>query len=572
MPIDARMQKSPAQGVESNLITDLCPEVTSPVSQNIGAKNSYSLASKTFRHQMLKPRRFYIFTFCIRVSILLFLITCPHRATALAVPSLLPSEMIGETGLPSISGTFLRRSIDSSSMFQNKTQVDVVTVLMLLGEATIWKAIWGRSRSRRIHWTHFIYSISPGWAPLAGSLFAALNGSASPPNLIFDRIPEGSVDSNLFLTNLNSGATHSAQNTILQNIWQTWNRGPRENARRCSQNVEAFDLTREVGVIDVDVDSLNLERTVPLGLQLTCLSIQFGGSIIMFCLGLSSELLIVFTVAMLGQLLLLVAIIPPKKAWYKAVRGHRPAAIMLHKGRDSMGVLILRKVTQRGRQISLEELCWDSQSVESGFDTFVKTATAGTSFLFFIFQIILVGWMSSESRIYYLIFGLLGLVATTIEAAIQPNWSKAYALAFSGNPRCAPLKSSLMSAVAMLIAGQFPAAVETAKLLYPANARFTKSLQDLTAILDEIVCQECRQAIRNRPALEEIHRCLRMDSSKVPNECSAILAERAKEVDSKQLSDGLAAVCHFLCSLNSSTSQYTVETSNKILTAVRHVW
>ena len=59
----------------------------------------------------------------------------------------------------------------ASQLFQNKTQVDVATVLMLLGEATIWKAMWTRMRGRRSHWTHYIYAISPGWAPLAGFTF-----------------------------------------------------------------------------------------------------------------------------------------------------------------------------------------------------------------------------------------------------------------------------------------------------------------------------------------------------------------------------------------------------------------
>lgn len=455
-------------------------------------------------------------------------------------------------------------------MFQNKTQADAVTVLMLLGETTIWKAIWGRLRSRRMHWTHFIYSFSPGWAPLAGSLFAALNGSQGSPNLVFDRIPEGSADSNLQLTNLNSGATHSAENTILQNIWQTWNRGARRKPRSSNQHGEHFDLTRDVGVVEVNLDALRLESSGPVLFQLMCLLIQFGGSIMVACIGLSLELFTVFAVALVGQLLLLAAITPHEKTWYSAVRGHRPASIMLHKGRDSMGVLIVRSARQKGKAISLEEHCWDSQTSGSSIDI-VKLAAAAASFILFVFQIILVGWMSSESRVYYLIFGMLGLVANTIEAAFQPNWSRAYAIAFSGKPSCAPAKSSLMSGVAMLIAGQFPAAIETAKLLYPPNARFSKSLQDLGAILDEIVCQKCRHAIgQAQPG--EVHRCLRMGSSTDRIECSAILAARAEKVSSKQLSDGLAAVCHFLCSLNGSTSQYTVETSYKIATAARHVW
>jgi hypothetical protein len=456
-------------------------------------------------------------------------------------------------------------------MFPNKSQVDVATVLMLLGEATIWKVIWCRLRSRRVHWTHFVHSIAPGWAPLAGSLFAALNGCDGPSNLIFDRPPEGLTDANLFLTNLNSGATHSAQNTLLQNIWQTWNRGPRKNARGSSQGRDPFDLTREVGVVEVDLDALNLESSSPLYTHIVCLLIQFGGSIVIACLYLSLELLVVLTVAFIGQLLLLTAITPHEGAWYKAVRGHRPPPIMLHKGRDSMGVLIVRKARQNRRLISLEELCWDSQALRNELD-FVKLAAAGASFLLFIFHMILVGWMSPDTRIYYLIFGSLGLIANTLEAVFQPNWSKAFALAFSGKSRCAPEKSSLISGVAILLAGQFPAAIETAKLLYPSNARFSKSLQDLGNIFDEILCQQCRHAIRDDLDPGQVHHCLRISSSTASNECSAILAGRAREVESKQLSDGLAAVCHFLSSLNGSTSQHSVETSYKIAGAEKHVW
>ena len=57
----------------------------------------------------------------------------------------------------------------ASGLFEGKAQVDVVTVLMLLGEAAIWKVIWGRFRSRRVHWKIWLFAVSPGgrlWQPL----------------------------------------------------------------------------------------------------------------------------------------------------------------------------------------------------------------------------------------------------------------------------------------------------------------------------------------------------------------------------------------------------------------------
>lgn len=84
-------------------------------------------------------------------------------------------------------------------MFQNKAQVDVVAVLMLLVESTIWKIIWSRLRSQRRNLTDLIFSILPGWAPLAATLLAWLSDADRPPNLIFDRCPDGATDSNLLL-------------------------------------------------------------------------------------------------------------------------------------------------------------------------------------------------------------------------------------------------------------------------------------------------------------------------------------------------------------------------------------
>jgi hypothetical protein len=91
-------------------------------------------------------------------------------------------------------------------MYEDRSNLDVISVLMLLGEATIWKVVWSRFRSRRTHWKQWLFPISPGWTPLAGSLFAAMNRSAGPPNLIFDRPPEGAIIDGLILMNLDSGA------------------------------------------------------------------------------------------------------------------------------------------------------------------------------------------------------------------------------------------------------------------------------------------------------------------------------------------------------------------------------
>src|SRR5204862_7103000 len=117
----------------------------------------------------------------------------------------------------------------------------------------VWKAIWGRMRAQRLHWTHFVFTISPGWVTLASSIFASMATDGKSNNLIFDRIPEGCSEPGLLMTNLDSGASHSADNVILQNIWQAWSRGIDE--RRPNDEV---DLTKEVGMLDVWIDRLTL--------------------------------------------------------------------------------------------------------------------------------------------------------------------------------------------------------------------------------------------------------------------------------------------------------------------------
>src|SRR6266498_3554245 len=101
---------------------------------------------------------------------------------ALSWLSLLSFTAIGNTvaALPTSRAAPIVEAVWNQSLFQNRSQVDAVSVLVLLGEATVWKAIWGRFRSRRAHWRHWVFAISPGWTPLAASLFANMSGHLGP--------------------------------------------------------------------------------------------------------------------------------------------------------------------------------------------------------------------------------------------------------------------------------------------------------------------------------------------------------------------------------------------------------
>jgi hypothetical protein len=449
---------------------------------------------------------------------------------------------------------------NGTTLFQGKAQVDVLTVLMLLGEDAIWRVIWGRFRSRRSHWKQWVFAISPGWTTLAASLFAAVNGSLHAPNLIFDRVPGNALDGGLILTNLNSGASHAATNVIIQNIWQTWNGGPRAQQRRIEAR-SPFDVTREVGLVDIQLDKLQLEKASAWWIQLICLSIQVIGSLILGIVNTSIEPFLVLLVALLGQALLLASVVPRSETWSMTTRGKRPCPILLHKGLDSMGTLFIRRVQFNGREISLEEFCWDSQVPRNAADN-IKLGVAGFAFIIFTMQIILVGFMDQSGRNMYLVFGGLGVVANTIEAASSFRWSAAFASAFSGKALCAPNKSSLMAAVAVLQAGRFPAAVQVAKLLYPDNSRFAESLRDLERLLDGILCEDCRKIIRlSRPfSSNDMHRCLwRLTGERV---CSNRLAREIDQVESKQLKDGLATLCHYLRFVSFQTSLPPIETAS----------
>ena len=456
------------------------------------------------------------------------------------------------------------------TLFRGNPQVDVVTVLMLLGEEAIWKVIWGRFRSRRIHWKQWVFAVSPGWTPLAASLFTAVSGSLHAPNLIFNRVPNDAIDPGLVLTNLNSGASHAATNVIIQNIWQTWNGGPRAQQRR-SEARSPFDMTREVGLVDVHIDKLLLENKTTWWFQLISLLIQILGSLIAGIVYNSIEPFVVLIIALLGQSLLLASVVPRPEAWFMMTRGKRPCPIMLHKGLDSMGALFIRRVQMNGREISLEEFRWDSQVPRNANDK-IKLSVAGFAFLIFTMQIILVGFMDQTGRLTYLVFGGLGLIANTLEAASSYRWSTTFASAFSGKALCAPDKSSLMAAVAVLLAGRFPAAVQVAKLLYPDNSRFGESLRDLQRSLDGMLCEECRNIIRlSRPfSSNHMHRCLwRLTGERL---CPDRLARGVDQVESKQLKDGMATLCHYLRFVSFQTSLPPIETASATQTAARHAW
>jgi len=459
-------------------------------------------------------------------------------------------------------------------MFQNKTQVDVVAVLMLLGESTIWKIIWSRLRSQRRHLTNFVFSISPGWAPLAATLLAWLSDADRPPNLIFDRCPDGATDSKLLLTNLNSGATHSADSAVLQNIWQTWIRAnvvEPENLGRTAGESWRPKGTKKVGVVDVDVDNLKIGSRLALYTQLGCLVLQFGGACVVAFLSRSPEVVIVLLIALTAQSLLLFAILPHEKTWYKAWRRYRSAPVMLHKGHDSTCTLIVRKTRHKGQIVSLEEFCWSFESPRIARDL-VKPGLAAASFTLFVLQIIAIGWMSQQSRIYYLIFGLLGLLANVVEGMVPGEWRRAYRDAFSGPSNCSPAASTLMSTVGILVAGKFPSGLEASKRLYPANSRFTNSLADLQTGFERSMCPECQLLIRDPFVSPETIPCTGDQRTGDSGGCTEMIHGLSKEADDKQLSDGYAAVYHLLVALRGSHNPPSIETAGKILTGSFYPW
>ncbi|KFY90295.1 hypothetical protein V498_06061 [Pseudogymnoascus sp. VKM F-4517 (FW-2822)] len=434
------------------------------------------------------------------------------------------------------------------AVFEDKSQLDVITVLLLLGEATIWKAIWSRFRSTRSTWEQWIFSVSPGWTPLAASIFAAMNGSSGPPNLIFDRPPEGVSEDGLLLTNLNSGATHAASNVILQNIWQVWNRGPRQHHRLLGKD-RGYNVTRDVGVVDVDISALKLQHSWAVWIQVSALLIQLVVSFSLAFFGWSFEVFTTFCIALSGQMLLILAITPRQEAWnHRLYKVHRPCQVMLHRGLDSMEVLFVRKAVLNGTAISLEEFTWSSQALRNKVDLF-KTFCAGISFLILAFQIICVSWMNSESRLLFLILGSLGLFINVIEAATQPQWQANFEAAFSGAPNCAPPKSTLMAAVGVLIAGKFPATEDVAKLLYPNNSRFENSRRVIRETLDGVLCSNCRGRFRSNDASVS---CLHEGETPPTATCSTALLALLPSLNSqgtltaRQTHDATATVARYI--------------------------
>jgi hypothetical protein len=428
-------------------------------------------------------------------------------------------------------------------MFEDRSNLDVTSVLMLLGEATIWKVVWSRFRSRRTHWKQWLFPISPGWTPLAGSLFAAMNRSAGPPNLIFDRPPEGAITDGLILTNLDSGASHNASNVILQNIWQVWSKGPREE-RRLQSVDEKYSVTREVGVVDVDISALRLQDSWAFWLQCFCLMAQLTISFVLGFFNWTFEVFVAFMIAIVGQGLLLASITPRYEAWnHRLYNIHYPSPMVLHRGYDSMEVLIIREAKLDGTAISLEEFCWDSQALRDTTDL-LRLFTSGLSFIVLAFQIVIIGWMNTRSRQLYFALGGFGLITNAIEAASQPRWLANSKEAISGVPTCAQPKSSLMGAVGVLLAGDYAAAHVVAKMLYPDNNRFRRTREDITKTLKHCLCANCRMLFNN--GFVDDLPCLRKREGESTSSCSEALLSKISELEERQLKDALAAVYHYL--------------------------
>jgi hypothetical protein len=429
-------------------------------------------------------------------------------------------------------------------IFQQKMQFDVVTVLLLLGEATIWKSVWTKFRFHRCHRKRWIFAIAPGWAPLAGSLFAAMQGSRGPPNLIYDRPPPEALFPHLELTNLNSGATHKALHVVLQNIWQAWYHGPRKTGRKPHGEGKKYYVNKEVGIVDVNVSKLECASSWTFHIQSTCLFVQLAISLILGLLGLSLEVFVTFLVTLAAQGLLIMAITPSEYAWeYRDFTRHKVAPMMLHMGMDSASVLFVRSASKDPEgTFSLEEYCWESQTIRSPSDI-IPLLLAGFSFCMFVFQLILIGWMSDPSRLIFLVLGALGLIVNAIEGAIEPDWKSAYEGAFSGKDSCEPNGSSLMGAVGLLLGGKFAAGEAAAKLLYPDNDRFQQTISNLRTVLEPNICEQCSKNIRG-----ETGNCSLIDGVR----CSTGLTRAIKALDTstnpdnKKVQDALETVVRCL--------------------------
>ena len=185
-----------------------------------------------------------------------------------------------------------------------------------------------------------------------------------------------------------------------------------------------FDITREVGVVELNLDTFSLENSITFWFQFLSLGIQITVSLILACLGWNLETFLVLCLAFLGQTLLLLSITPSYNAWYKPVRGHRGCAVILHRGLESTEVLFIRRVILHGREISLEEFAWDNHASTDRVDI-LKVAIAATAFMTIASHIVFVGWMHTSSRVLYLLLGGLGLIANALQ--VLPKLSKQFA-------------------------------------------------------------------------------------------------------------------------------------------------
>lgn len=317
---------------------------------------------------------------------------------------------------------------------------------------------------------------------------------------------------------------------------------------------------------------MQLQSGWTVWLQCGCLVVQLGVSFVLAFFDWSFEVFIALVIAYVGQVLLLAAITPRKEAWgYRKLSVHRPCPVMLHRGQDSMGVLFIRNAILENKSISLEEFCWESQAVRTKMDL-LKLTTAGLAFLVLVFEIIVVGWMSPHSRLLYFGLGSLGLFSNALEAATQPNWLADYWAAFSGKAICSPDKSTLMSAVGILLAGKFPAADTAAKLLYPDNSRFEKSCALLNEAFDKYLCANCRVGIKSIPKFEPA--CLKSDKNQPfsGRACCGDLMRAIPDMAGKQLKDGLASVCQYLRSTTGESQLDRITTTGYANGPQYYIW
>lgn len=239
-----------------------------------------------------------------------------------------------------------------------------------------------------------------------------------------------------------------------------------------------------------------------------------------------------------------------------------------------MEVLFIRKAVLNGTAISLEEFAWSSQAIRNSIDIF-KTFCAGISFLILAFQIICVSWMTSKSRLLFLILGSLGLFANVIEASTQPQWQVNFKAACSGAPNCAPPNSTLMAAVGVLIAGKFPATENAAKLLYPDNSRFGDSRQKIRDILDGVLCKNCRERFKSN---DVIVKCLHESETPPTATCSTTLLallpglKAQNTLTARQTHDATATVARYIQAAETEEKISKIQATAEVVRRKQHTW